>query len=123
MLRVIQLFSNIMIYLIFCILIKFFSHYNQHLFLVYLVILLVGIDGRKHSSWRYWPYFGENAVECSICKKVFKTKFSYDCHKWQHEDYSTYKHKCPKCGIRFYRKDRFNRHIAWCDEGKAKSKT
>lgn len=49
---------------------------------------------------------------CPVCGQRFTNIGAWIRHKWKHRDYSSFKHECWVCHLKFYRKDYLTRHVA-----------
>lgn len=49
---------------------------------------------------------------CPVCGQRFTNIGAWIRHKWKHRDYSSFKHQCWVCHLKFYRKDYLTRHVA-----------
>lgn len=48
---------------------------------------------------------------CDVCGQVFSDLNGCRRHKRMHQDYSQFRHKCPICSKKFYRKDALSSHL------------
>lgn len=53
----------------------------------------------------------QKTYPCIVCGMTFFSHSSCARHKWTHQDRSRFRHACPHCPKKFYRKDYLTKHV------------
>lgn len=53
----------------------------------------------------------QKTYPCIVCGMTFFSHSSCARHKWTHQDRSRFRHECPHCPKKFYRKDYLTKHV------------
>ena len=64
--------------------------------------------GRKRASS---STSAQKIYPCIVCGMTFFSHSSCARHKWTHQDRSRFRHECPHCPKKFYRKDYLTKHV------------
>ncbi|GAB5360049.1 hypothetical protein AAMO2058_000594100 [Amorphochlora amoebiformis] len=73
----------------------------------------------RSNHLRNFHFSSGNGMNCSLCGKEFKTRFSKDRHMYlKHPEFPSSVYKCKKCQTFYSTKDGLHRHESTCGEEK-----